>query len=193
MEGEMSENLLSKAVGTEGDVVGLKEKIWNESKKLWVVAGPAIFTRFSTFGVNVISQAFIGQIGSTELAAYALVFTVFIRFANGILVAHRLVVSVRLLNGVAVGAGWQSIVAYVNIACYYLVGIPIGVVLGYVFNMQVKGVWIGMLFGVLVQTVVLVIITYRTDWDKQVSIAQKRTKKWFVADIEEPNPNEQDV
>ncbi|KAK9289964.1 hypothetical protein L1049_008126 [Liquidambar formosana] len=96
-------------------------------------------------------------------------------------------------TGVAVGAGWQSIVAYVNIACYYLLGIPIGVVLGYVFNMQVKGVWIGMLFGVFVQTVVLVIITYRTDWDKQVSLAQKRTNKWFVADVEEPNPNGQDV
>ena len=41
-------------------------------------------------------------------------------------------------TGVAVGAGWQSIVAYVNIACYYLVGIPVGVVLGYVFNMGVK-------------------------------------------------------
>ncbi|KAK9289336.1 hypothetical protein L1049_007491 [Liquidambar formosana] len=488
MEGEMSEKLLSKAVGTEGDVIGLKDKIWNESKKLWVVAGPAIFTRFSTFGVNVISQAFIGQIGSTELAAYALVFTVFIRFANGIqlgmssaletlcgqaygakqhhmlgiylqrswiilivgaiflvpvfvftapilkalgqeeviaqvagtialwfipamfsfvvsfscqmflqaqsknmiigylaaftlaihiflswlltvkyklgipgvmvstilaywipnigqlmfvmcggcretwkgfstlafkdlwpliklslssgvmlclelwyntvlvlLTAHMknaeveidalsiclningwelmislgflAAASVRVsnelgrgsaraakfsivmtvitsfaigfvlfllflflrgslayifttsrevaqavaglspllacslllnsvqpvLSGVAVGAGWQSIVAYVNIACYYLLGIPIGVVLGYVFNMQVKGVWIGMLFGVFVQTVVLVIITYRTDWDKQVSLAQKRTNKWFVADVEEPNPNGQDV
>ena len=39
--------------------------------------------------------------------------------------------------GVAVGAGWQSVVAYVNIACYYLIGVPIGVVLGYVYNMEV--------------------------------------------------------
>ncbi|KAK1397368.1 Protein TRANSPARENT TESTA 12 [Heracleum sosnowskyi] len=49
-----------------------------------------------------------------------------------------------VLSGVAVGDGWQSIVAYVNIACYYLIGIPIGVVLGYVLELQVKGVWIGM-------------------------------------------------
>lgn len=40
--------------------------------------------------------------------------------------------------GVAVGAGWQSTVAYVNIACYYLIGIPVGVVLGYVLDLQVK-------------------------------------------------------
>jgi MATE family multidrug resistance protein len=38
-----------------------------------VVAGPSIFTRFSSFGVRhrVISQAFVGHIGATELAAYA--------------------------------------------------------------------------------------------------------------------------
>lgn len=43
-----------------------------------------------------------------------------------------------LSTGVALGAGWQSTVAYVNIACYYLIGIPVGVVLGYVVNLQVK-------------------------------------------------------
>lgn len=64
----------------------LKNKIWKETKKMWVVAGPAIFTRFSTFGISVITQAFIGHIGATELAAYALVQTVLLRFGNGILV-----------------------------------------------------------------------------------------------------------
>ncbi|XP_052174738.1 protein DETOXIFICATION 21-like [Diospyros lotus] len=85
-----------------------------------------------------------------------------------------------VLSGVAVGAGWQSTVAYVNIASYYLIGIPVGAVLGYVFNLQVKGVWMGMLFGTFVQTVILIIITCKTDWDKQVSIAQKRINRWFV-------------
>ncbi|XP_019163878.1 PREDICTED: protein DETOXIFICATION 29 isoform X5 [Ipomoea nil] len=42
------------------------------------------------------------------------------------------------LSGVAIGAGWQSYVAYVNIVCYYLVGIPIGLLLGFVFNKGVK-------------------------------------------------------
>ncbi|KAF9670326.1 hypothetical protein SADUNF_Sadunf13G0056800 [Salix dunnii] len=90
-----------------------------------------------------------------------------------------------VLSGVAVGAGWQSIVAYVNIACYYLVGIPIGVVLGYVMDMHVKGVWIGMLIGTFIQTVVLIIVTYRTDWEKQVIVAHNQINKWFVADSEE--------
>ncbi|GMY20034.1 protein DETOXIFICATION 21-like [Fagus crenata] len=488
MKGDINQKLLKEAEETFADEVSLKKKIWSETKKMWVVAGPAIFTRFSTFGINVISQAFIGHIGPTELAAYSLVYTVLLRFSNGILLGmasaletlcgqgygakqyHMLGVylqrswivlfltsilllpififttpllkalgqdeniaevggnisywligvmfsfivsftcqmflqsqsknmiiaylaafsiaihvllswlltmkykfgipgamlstllafwipnigqlmfvicggcretwkgfsllafkdlwpvvklsvssgvmvclelwyntvlilltgnmknaevsidalaiciningwemmislgflaaaSVRVsnelgrgsskdakfsivmsvltsfvigfvlflfflffrgrlayiftesqevakavadlspllavsillnsvqpvLSGVAVGAGWQSIVAYVNIACYYLIGIPVGVVLGYVFNMEVKGVWIGMLFGTFVQTIVLVFITYRTDWDEQVIIAHNRVKKWGTKDTEETNLTTSDV
>ncbi|XP_061338871.1 protein DETOXIFICATION 21-like [Gastrolobium bilobum] len=90
-----------------------------------------------------------------------------------------------VLSGVSIGAGWQSIVAYVNIGCYYLIGIPVGVVIGIFFNLQVKGVWIGMLFGTFVQTVVLIIITFKTDWDKQVEIAQNRINKWAVVETQE--------
>ncbi|EOY10408.1 PREDICTED: protein DETOXIFICATION 21 [Theobroma cacao] len=94
-----------------------------------------------------------------------------------------------VLSGVAVGAGWQGIVAWVNIASYYLVGIPIGVVLGYVLDMEVKGVWIGMLLGTLLQTVVLVVITWKTDWDKQVILARTRVNKWFVPESKEESSN----
>jgi Na+-driven multidrug efflux pump len=40
-------------------------------------------------------------------------------------------------SGVAVGSGWQSMVAYVNIGCYYLIGIPMGILLGWLFNLGV--------------------------------------------------------
>ena len=43
-----------------------------------------------------------------------------------------------LFVGVAVGCGWQTYVAYVNIGCYYIVGIPIGCILGFTFNFQAK-------------------------------------------------------
>ncbi|KAF5749139.1 MATE efflux family protein [Tripterygium wilfordii] len=98
-----------------------------------------------------------------------------------------------VLSGVAIGAGWQSVVAYVNLASYYLVGIPVGVVLGYVFNLQVKGVWMGMLSGVLIQTIVIIVITSKTDWDNQVVIARNRVQKWFVAESEEHDNNQQDA
>lgn len=34
--------------------------------------------------------------------------------------------------GVAVGGGWQALVAYINLACYYVFGLPLGYILGYV-------------------------------------------------------------
>ncbi|KAI3939779.1 hypothetical protein MKW92_012565 [Papaver armeniacum] len=405
----------------EKDDENLRSKVLVESKKLWVVAGPAIFTRFSTFGISIITQIFIGHMGATELAAYSLVFTVLLRFANGILLgmasaletlcgqaygakqynmlgiylqrswlvlfitalfllpvflltapilkllgqdeeiadvagyismwtipvifsfifsftcqmylqaqskniiiayvaASAIVVHISLmalmchvrlglelwynsvlvlltgnminakvaidalaiclningwemmislgflaaasvrvsnelgggsskgakfaivvstltsltigvvlfvfflfyrgrlayifttdeavaaavdklspllaisillnsvqpvLSGVAVGAGWQSIVAYVNLACYYLVGIPLGMILGYLINFQVTGIWMGMLVGTAVQTVVLVTITWRTDWDNQVVVARNRVRKWSTPEARE--------
>jgi MATE family multidrug resistance protein len=75
--------------GEEEEAEGLGRRLLDENRKLWTVAGPSICTRFSTFGVTVISQAFVGHIGPTELAAYALVSTVLMRFSNGILVINQ--------------------------------------------------------------------------------------------------------
>ncbi|KAJ0086953.1 hypothetical protein Patl1_08592 [Pistacia atlantica] len=36
-----------------------------------------------------------------------------------------------VLSGVAVGSGWQAKVAYINLGCYYLVGLPLGFLLGW--------------------------------------------------------------
>ncbi|KZV39595.1 multidrug resistance pump [Dorcoceras hygrometricum] len=85
-----------------------------------------------------------------------------------------------VLSGVAIGAGWQSSVVFVNIGSYYLIGIPFGAILGYVFNLHVMGVWIGMLIGTLIQTIILITLTCKTDWDKQVSIAKTRVNKWLA-------------
>jgi len=41
-------------------------------------------------------------------------------------------------EGVAVGCGWQAFVAYVNVGCYYGVGLPVGAVLGFVFHYGAK-------------------------------------------------------
>ncbi|KAL6287373.1 hypothetical protein ACE6H2_011763 [Prunus campanulata] len=83
-----------------------------------------------------------------------------------------------VLSGVAVGCGWQAFVAYVNVGCYYLVGVPFGVLLGFYFKFGAKGIWSGMMAGTLMQTVILTWVTYRTDWKKEVEEAAKRLKKW---------------
>ncbi|GMY20026.1 protein DETOXIFICATION 24-like [Fagus crenata] len=92
-----------------------------------------------------------------------------------------------VLTGVAIGGGLQGIVAIVNICCYYVFGIPIGLLLGYVAGLEVKGLWIGMLCGVLMQTIVLSFIIWRMDWDNQVKKASERLKQWYLNSPEESN------
>lgn len=79
-----------------------------------------------------------------------------------------------ILSGVAVGSGWQAMVAYINIGTYYLVGIPIGMLMGWVFDLGVLGIWSGMIGGTAVQTLILAIITIRCDWEKEALLASTR-------------------
>ena len=101
------------------------------------------------------------------------------------------------ISGVAIGAGWQATVAYVNITCYYLFGIPLGLIMGYKLDMGVRvrvvmlslfifisdllkkpysffstcntqGIWYGMMSGTVVQTCVLFLMVYKTNWNKEV-------------------------
>ncbi|XP_027368170.1 protein DETOXIFICATION 33 [Abrus precatorius] len=83
-----------------------------------------------------------------------------------------------VLSGVAVGAGWQSLVAYINIGCYYVVGLPAGIVLGFTFGFGVEGIWSGMIGGIFLQTVILIVVTSITNWKKEAEEAESRVRKW---------------
>ncbi|KAF5193603.1 Detoxification-like protein [Thalictrum thalictroides] len=86
-----------------------------------------------------------------------------------------------VLSGVAIGAGWQSKVAYVNIATYYLVGLPLGVLLGFKLPFGLQGIWSGVILGIALQTIVLVIMTLRTDWEKEAILAKLRVSSWGIS------------
>ncbi|XP_010491708.1 PREDICTED: protein DETOXIFICATION 26-like [Camelina sativa] len=88
-----------------------------------------------------------------------------------------------VISGVAVGSGWQSYVAYTTLACYYLIGLPCGLTLDWIFNFGVKGIWAGMIFGgTAIQTLILIVITARCDWDHEAHKASMRIQKWSVPD-----------
>ncbi|CAI9096098.1 OLC1v1032171C2 [Oldenlandia corymbosa var. corymbosa] len=78
------------------------------------------------------------------------------------------------LSGVARGCGWQHVGAYVNLASFYLFGIPIALTLGFMTNLRGKGLWIGILSGATIQSFLLCVITIFTNWEKQATMARER-------------------
>ncbi|KAI3511254.1 hypothetical protein L1887_18402 [Cichorium endivia] len=101
MENSIQSLLLTN--GTEENESNLKERVWTESKKIWRVAFPGVISRVCAFGTIVITQSFIGHISDMDLAGYALVQTLSVRFVNGILLGMSS--ATETLCGQAFGAG----------------------------------------------------------------------------------------
>ncbi|XAR51196.1 hypothetical protein NMG60_11005753 [Bertholletia excelsa] len=74
-----------------------------------------------------------------------------------------------VLSGNARGCGWQKIGACVNLGAYYLVGIPFGILLAFVYRIGGKGLWLGITVALFAQGLLLGIITLFTNWEKEVS------------------------
>ncbi|KAA3482835.1 MATE efflux family protein 5-like [Gossypium australe] len=72
------------------------------------------------------------------------------------------------LSGIARGCGWQHIGAYVNLAAFYLVGIPVAATLAFWLHLRGIGLWIGIQFGAFTQTILLAIVTSCINWEKQI-------------------------
>lgn len=68
-----------------------------ESKRLWQLAGPAIFTAISQYSLGALTQTFSGRIGELELAAVSVENSVISGLAFGVMVRHLLHVSLSLL------------------------------------------------------------------------------------------------
>ncbi|KAI3742185.1 hypothetical protein L1987_59865 [Smallanthus sonchifolius] len=81
-----------------------------------------------------------------------------------------------ILNGIQ--PVLSAFVAYVNVGCYYVIGVPLGSLLAFKFSLGAKGIWLGMIGGTTLQTVILLWVTFRTDWDKEVEKSKDRVNQW---------------
>ena len=52
-----------------------------------------------------------------------------------------------MISGVLRGSGRQYIGAIVNFIAYYIIGIPLAVLLGFKTSLSIRGIWIGMAIG----------------------------------------------
>lgn len=147
-------------------------------------AGNGKAARFATI-VSVVTSVIIGLIFCALIMIlhdkFAFIFTSSTEVINAVdklavLLSFTILLnSVQpILSGVAVGSGWQAFVAYINIGSYYAIGMPLGMLFGFVFPFGVMGIWSGMIGGTAVQTLILAIITIRCDWEKEASKATSR-------------------
>ncbi|KAH1206902.1 Protein DETOXIFICATION 34 [Glycine max] len=89
----------------------------------------------------------------------------------------------QVMSGVAIGSGWQVMVGYINLACYYIVGLPIGIFLGFKLHLGVKGLWGGTMCGRILQMLVLLIIIWKTNWSKEVEQTAHRMRIWSINNL----------
>ncbi|KAL5142335.1 Protein DETOXIFICATION 34 [Glycine soja] len=76
----------------------------------------------------------------------------------------------QVMSGLAIGSRWQVMVGYINLACYYIVGLPIGIFLGFKLHLGVKGLWGGTMCSSILQILVLFTIILKTKWSKEVTL-----------------------
>ncbi|XP_024608267.1 multidrug and toxin extrusion protein 2-like isoform X12 [Neophocaena asiaeorientalis asiaeorientalis] len=71
-----------------------------------------------------------------------------------------------LYGGVLRGTGRQAFGAVVNAVTYYVVGLPLGVVLTFVVGLGITGLWLGMLACVFLAAAAFVTYTACMDWKR---------------------------
>ncbi|ESQ28714.1 hypothetical protein EUTSA_v10018500mg [Eutrema salsugineum] len=79
-----------------------------------------------------------------------------------------------ILSGIVRGTRWQQIGAYVNIASYYIIGFPIGLLLCFHLHFNGKGLWAGIVSGSTLETLVLFLVIGFTNWNKEANKAKER-------------------
>lgn len=85
-DSDLNQSLIAEDRAEDQRKQDLSSRICVESKKLWSIVGPAIFSRVAGFSMNVITQAFAGHLGEVELASISLANNLIVGFCFGLLV-----------------------------------------------------------------------------------------------------------
>ncbi|XP_073874901.1 multidrug and toxin extrusion protein 2 isoform X6 [Macaca fascicularis] len=93
-------------------------------------------------------------------------------------------------GGVLRGTGKQAFGAAVNAITYYIIGLPLGILLTFLVRMRIMGLWLGMLACVFLATAAFVAYTARLDWKLAAEEAKKHSgqQQQQRADSTAPRP-----
>uniref|UniRef100_A0A2K5DZQ0 Multidrug and toxin extrusion protein n=1 Tax=Aotus nancymaae TaxID=37293 RepID=A0A2K5DZQ0_AOTNA len=78
-------------------------------------------------------------------------------------------------GGVLRGTGKQAFGAAVNAITYYVIGLPLGILLTFVVRMRIMGLWLGLLACISLATAAFVVYTARLDWKLAAEEAKKHS------------------
>ncbi|KAL3683952.1 hypothetical protein R1sor_001974 [Riccia sorocarpa] len=82
----------------------------------------------------------------------------------------------RLQCSILRGSGQQCIGSIINNVALYRGAIPLAYFLGIKRQMGVRGLWLGMMTGILLQLVGQILVAVQTDWEYQAKRAQETVK-----------------
>ncbi|KAL0421426.1 UNVERIFIED_CONTAM: protein DETOXIFICATION 29 [Sesamum latifolium] len=103
-----------------------------ESRKLWYLGGPAIFTAFCQFSLGAITQTLAGHVGTAELAAFAIENNVIAGFSFGVM--WGMGSALETLCGQAYGAGQINMLGvYMQRSCVVLLTTSLLLTFLYIF------------------------------------------------------------
>ncbi|KAK7279996.1 hypothetical protein RJT34_25058 [Clitoria ternatea] len=77
--------------------------------------------------------------------------------------------------GVLRGTARPKVGANINLGCFYLVGMPVAIWLGFFAGFDFQGLWLGLLAAQGSCAVTMLVVLCRTDWDAEALRAQKLT------------------
>jgi len=81
------------------------------------------------------------------------------------------------IGGILRASGRQFTGALLNFSAHYIVGIPVGFILAFKFDMGLSGLWIGLVVALVYCTIVGIWLNFRTDWNFEVQKVCERIEK----------------
>eukprot|EP00347_Sterkiella_histriomuscorum_P016534 403352823 len=82
-------------------------------------------------------------------------------------------------NGLIIGIGRQAKASIFTIMSFWIIGVPLSAILAFSFDMQLQGLWLGSLVGVIICAISYYTLLTVTDWHQRIreAISRRQSEK----------------
>ncbi|GAV70368.1 MatE domain-containing protein [Cephalotus follicularis] len=142
-------------------------------------AGPACESAYVSLAMSVVSGCMGGLVMVASRGVWGPLFSHDEGIVRGVKKIMLLMGLVEVVNfplavcgGIVRGTARPRLGMYANLCGFYLLALPLSVVLGFKAGLGLVGLLIGFLMGLIVCLMLLVVFITRIDWDKEAGKAQ---------------------